>query len=369
MVNRIYVLGGWFGEKNIGDEAILIGIEKILNKVFPEAEIYASTVDADYTKKISDVHVVYIGSLKSFRAWKTILENVLKADLVVVSGGTPLYDYAYRDILINLGLPIFLRKKVVFLGISSKKIKTKKGKKIVKYLVENSKQISVREPVTIDILRNCGVKKNIELTGDSALVIEPLPYKKINKNKKPVLGLCPRMLSQNFKYFFHSKIEKKDINNIQKNIAKIADYFSEDFDILFIPFHQKYGDVKYIKDIIKMMENKNVSIEKSIYPLETLKLINKADIIFGTRLHSLIFSAIQNKPVVTIDYDPKIGGFMKFIKQDEYMGNPDSSAQELIKLIENAWKNRKKVKKEIKENIEEARKKIIKNAQKMKSFV
>jgi len=49
---RFAVFGGWFGSGNLGDDAILIGLRKVLERVFPRVEIVTLSTDPAHTRRV-----------------------------------------------------------------------------------------------------------------------------------------------------------------------------------------------------------------------------------------------------------------------------------------------------------------------------
>jgi polysaccharide pyruvyl transferase WcaK-like protein len=47
-----------------------------------------------------------------------------------------------------------------------------------------------------------------------------------------------------------------------------------------------------------------------------------ADIVIGLRLHSLVLAAAAGTPVASVDYDPKIGGFMEMAGAEGHLCRP-----------------------------------------------
>ena len=56
---RILVFGGWFGSRNAGDEAILLGCKKVLERAIPGARIFAHSTDPAYTRDVCGVEPVF----------------------------------------------------------------------------------------------------------------------------------------------------------------------------------------------------------------------------------------------------------------------------------------------------------------------
>ena len=372
MTSQILVFGGWFGSRNIGDEAILIGIKNLFEKVSPDIELIAISTDPEYTKKVCNVNAV-----KPTKNIKNILNLYSSSDLIIISGGTPIYDYDYMfRFFYHFLLPKLTKKKVVYFGISSKRIHSPVGKILIKFILNRAEFITIREPKTEEILRNIGVKKRMILTGDSAFVIEPKTTPKIHVEKiieSPMIGICPRILSVNYKKHFHDKIDHKNIKNLSRMIAKTADYLIEmGCSVYFIPFHTEHydDDMKAIRDIVNLMNTHEFMIlNRNHDPLEVLKIIGEMDLIIGMRFHSLVFSAIQNIPMVTVNYDTKIGGLMELLGLKEFMCRPHDTPDTLISKIEKILDEKREIRNNLKLRVNNIRNSILMSAQEITNFI
>lgn len=147
---RIIVFGGWFGSGNIGDDAILIGLNNILTRVLPDAELVAISSDPDQTRRVCGVEAVPLlspadvartggGSLRPyFSAFRD-------ADACIVSGGTPFYDYGHVSRTLHFSLPVLRGKTIHCFGVGVKPIRSKLGGGLIRALVEQAESISTRD--------------------------------------------------------------------------------------------------------------------------------------------------------------------------------------------------------------------------------
>jgi polysaccharide pyruvyl transferase WcaK-like protein len=371
---KILVFGGWFGSRNIGDDAILIGIKNIFKKILPNVNITVPSSDPEYTKRICGVNAT--------NDIREILQAYTQSNLIIISGGTPIYDYDY---FIRIGqhfiLPKILRKRVVYFGISSKKIKKEFGKILTKIMLNGAEYISVREPETIRILTEMGIRRNLVLTGDSALMMEPelkahvrkILSEKVVLKDAPTIGICPRYLSNSYKKHFHDEVGEDGIKNINLMIAKTAEYLiKKDYNVIFIPFHTvPYdNDMMIIKNITALMNTSDFQILDGKYaPSEIMGIIGEMDLVIGMRFHSLIFAAAQNVPIVTINYDTKVKGLIELLGMDEFMCTPIDKPSVLINKIEEIFNNKRKIKKILELQVENIKKRILSNAKEIMKFV
>lgn len=361
MVN-ILVFGGWFGSRNIGDDALLIGIKNAFEKLPLDVNLVAFSSDPVYTKEVCNVNAI------KPRGVKEKIRAYLNSDLVMISGGTPIYDYGHISrFLYHFLLPRLTRKRIVYFGISSKKIYSMPGKILTRIILNGSEFITIREPKTEEILSKIGVKENVILTGDSAFIIEPKSRAHIEKiTGTPMIGICPRILSTNYKKHFHDKVSSEDMKSINRMIAKTADHFiKKGYRVYFIPFHTRHydDDMKAIADITKLMSTHEfLVLEGKHNPLDVLSIIGEMDLVIGMRFHSLVFSAVQNIPMVTINYDTKIEGLMKILGLKEFICNPQDTPSTLINNVENLLSRKREVKKNLKLRVEDIRNSIFLSA-------
>ena len=358
------VWGGCFGSHNIGDEAILLGIRNIFKKINPEIQISALTSDPKYAKKVQKVIPVKAGFKKNL---KEILKNLITSDLVLVSGGTSIYDYDHLMRIFKTMTPKMFGKKFRFFGVSSRIIKSTYGKKTIRSIVNMSSGISVRESLSKKILGDLGVKKKILVTGDSALFVEPVKTKILGKGKK--VCLCPRVLSADHKKHYHEKTTKTQRENMYKNIAEsMMNLQDKGFKVYVLPFHTESYDndweiINELKSKMKKGYGFEVLNKKSkMTPSEVLGLIKQMDFLIGMRLHSLIFSAICKVPMITYCYDTKIRGFMKMIKMSNYCLSIDSDSDIFLKKSMELMKNKEQISNKIEKSVKKMKSNILKEA-------
>ena len=58
------------------------------------------------------------------------------------------------------------------------------------------------------------------------------------------------------------------------------------------------------------MKNRAVFVDKKTTISETIGIISKSESVIAVRLHMLIFGAVASKPVLGVNYDPKVKSFM-----------------------------------------------------------
>ncbi|HHY90210.1 MAG TPA: polysaccharide pyruvyl transferase CsaB, partial [Clostridiales bacterium] len=141
---------------------------------------------------------------------------------------------------------------------------------------------------------------------------------------KPLIGFALRGWQKNERF--------------KQVICKAADSLVRQYgaNIVFIPFH--YGeDMRILEEIEKEMENEAIFV-KNRYDVQTLLgIVGNLDLLIGVRLHSLIFAAIMNTPMIAVSYDPKIDSFMKSLGLEVFCSIDDLEVDRLLEAVEQKW--------------------------------
>lgn len=298
---NILVFGGWFNSGNLGDKAILEGIKKLFSPhtvtTLPDINLYKMHKSLPYFKC---------------------------ADVVLMTGGTPFYDYNNLRRFIKMVLPHITNKKLILFGVGTKLLKKPVSKQVIRYLVNHSHSVYVRDPITKSIFKKIGINKHIEVTGDSAFALK----KKDVKFNGGGVAVCPRKLSRNYKKHYHEKL------NVGQVRQRFFEMVSEDKRKQYlIPFHTE----EYDNDLEEMeLYDHGEPLLDSYTPREMLGLLSNMEHVYGLRLHSLIMSFMVDVPFSTIDYDIKIKGFKKLIasySKDEILKNILEARNHVLEVL------------------------------------
>ena len=92
------------------------------------------------------------------------------------------------------------------------------------------------------------------------------------------------------------------------------------------------------RQIAKLLAERGVEspvIEASGEADMILGLIRRAQGVLGMRLHALVFAAAQERPFVGVAYDPKVGGFVEYMRQSLYYQIEELNAARMRELVDN----------------------------------
>lgn len=285
-MSKRYVLSGYFGFKNFGDEAIL----SLLVKKIQENKNLITIISSNpqYTKK----QYRHVKSVHTFN-FRDIIATISKSDILVSGGGSLLQDVTslksliYYLLIILTGL-IFKKKVIIFAqGIGP--INNPFGRYLTKNILKYCSYISVRDKKSYELLENWGIKS--DLLCDPVFSIETPAYE-----KQDVVAVQLR----NFKTLtqdFIDRLAQSVVNNFSDKTVEIYS-FQDDIDLEIC---------KNFENNLKML---NPEIKtKLFYNLTNKEIIDnlaKSQYLIGMRFHAIIIGLITGTKVLSINYDTKV---------------------------------------------------------------
>ena len=358
---RLLVFGGWFGSRNLGDDAILVGLREIMKRAIPGAEITALSTDPDYTRQVCGVDAVKLQSPRDLlRNREAYLAAFREADAVVVTGGTPIYDYGHVSRAIHMGLPAAQGKPLILFGVGAKPLRSAQGRGITRLLLRGASAISARDQYSRRVLAQL-TPQPVTVTGDSGLFVEPETTQV--RLTRPAVVIAPRLLSANYRAHYHAELSQVDINKIRHMVARAADALTEEgLNVYFTPFHTMRSDDDTLETtrIVNLMRNREAkALGRPLSPGEAHTILDSADLVIGLRLHSLVLAATAGIPTATVDYDPKVRGFMEMVGAQEYVCRPEDRLSALTDAAHRALDERDQVREQLKDSVEFMRRGIM----------
>jgi polysaccharide pyruvyl transferase CsaB len=351
------IISGYYGFKNIGDDAMLMAITQNLRLYKRDIDILVLSREPVETTSVYDVNSIYrLDIFKVFRAMR-------HSKLFINGGGNLIQDNtSTRSLIYYLGM-IWLAKKmgmkVMIYANGIGPINKKANRKLTRMVLNQVDVITLREEIPskceIDNLRIS--KPSIHITADPALTIEP------DGNEDIESIFSNEGIDQNGPYIGISVRKWHGYEKYELIIAQLADHMIDNFGLkpVFIPMHYP-GDLGIIKRIVGKMNKKGYIINNKYSVLQTMGIIRKMDMLIGMRLHALIFAASQGIPVVGLEYEPKVEGFLKAIKQASVGHVKDLELDNLVKTVEDVWNKKDKIKEELKSISSDLKNKALKNA-------
>lgn len=351
------IISGYYGFKNVGDDAMLMAIIDNLRMYKKNIRILVLSKNPTETRRVYNVDSTYRVNLLQ------IIPTMKKSKLLISGGGSLIQDNtSTRSLLYYLGM-IWLAKKmkmkVMIYANGIGPLNKKNNRNLTKRIVNNVDVITLREELSCKELDSLNINKpKIYVTADTAFTINAVSSEQSDYLLKSE-GIDPKA-----PYIGFSVRKWHDHDKYETTIANIADYIIENYgiNILFIPMHYP-GDIVIIENILSKMKNKGYSIKEKHSVPEILGIIGKTQMLIGMRLHALVFAASIGIPIVGIVYEPKVEGFLEYAGQAS-VGHVNSlDFDKMKKIIDDAWNNRERIKENLAITTADLKEKALKNAQ------
>ncbi|WLR50616.1 polysaccharide pyruvyl transferase CsaB [Bacillus tianshenii] len=297
------VLSGYYGFHNVGDEAILLSIIEALRKERPGIGITVLSNDPEYTKETYSVNAVNRWSMGD------VLQALRSSDGLISGGGSLLQDKTgLKSVPYYLGImqmARLLNKPFFIYAQGLGPIEKAWNQKMTKQVLSKAAFVTVRDEESQALLKSFGFKKNIELVPDPVVGLDAEQFESTWLKEmgvtEPILAVSVRDWQTGQPYL--------------KKVAKVLDNCADQgLKVLFVPMHDKQDAVTSEKTASYMKHDALIApYDASIQ--EKIAFIKESDVLFGMRLHALIFAAVVSTPMVGLSYDPKIDSFMKQVNQ------------------------------------------------------
>lgn len=313
------LLGGIpLGYNNIGDEAILACVVKMLKDSIPGVHITVATADANTAELLGVATVPPYGFAdKPFSVHSNSVEFaglVRSQDAYVWCGATGLSDYPHvgldlLEIAQASGVPTFVwgvgmddelnpvffkphgKRRIILkcLGLTAwyeRQMKNLLKRRIARKLPK-CKGVWVRDAQSAAMLASMGFP-NAGIAADSAIMLQP-PKKSSTPGSTKRLGLC-----------ISTQRQVTDLQGVRQMIAAVRQSGAE---IIGIPMNSKTDRL--------LLESLGVECIQGTTPDAVIAAASKCDAVLSSRLHLLILAANAGTPILGIARGSKLQNWLE----------------------------------------------------------
>ncbi len=323
-------VSGYYGFHNSGDEAVLKSILNALEAQGAKQGVNVQPVvlsgDPAGTTGMYGVEAVHrmrpadlLGALRS-------------CDGLISGGGSLLQDATsaktipyYTGVLKLaqlLGKPTYIYSQ----GIGP--VNRRWMDPLIRDVMNKSRYISVRDAESAALLARIGVKPGrVEVVPDPVMGL-PLPNgaasssaspAPVSADGTPIVGVSLR----------HWRKDGADLARAAEALAALAR--RRPVRLCFLPFHTPGGDVDASRAVMERLGDIGPSTAELLAPgddpQQMLLAVDRCAIVFGMRLHALIYAANRRVPMLGLSYDPKIDQFLARLEL-EPIGTTEALAAE-----------------------------------------
>ncbi|MCI8538343.1 MAG: polysaccharide pyruvyl transferase CsaB [Oscillospiraceae bacterium] len=299
------VMSGYYGFNNLGDEAILLSIQRRLSQVDPGISLTVLSNDPAQTAGRYGVNAVPRFHLLKVR------KALKRCDLLLSGGGSLLQDRtSTRSLIYYLSIIQLARhyKKPVLLYANGIGPVAKPGnRERVRRVLDTVDVITLREENSKTELLSMGVTNpHMIVTADPVFTIAGVPREQAMADlegrgiptDRPLMGISVRSTA-----------------GMAERLAGFARFFDQAADEygctpVFLVM-QLPGDRVMSERVMSVMKTPAYLYESPYDPEAMMGVISYMECVLSTRLHTLIFSAKQRVPLLGFIYDPKVESYLE----------------------------------------------------------
>ena len=292
------VLSGYYGFRNLGDDAILLALRDRLQEAVPGATLLALSKRPAETREKCGVEAA-----NRFDPF-AVRRAIKRASCFVSGGGSLLQDHTSTRSLLYYAALIRMAKHygkpIMFYANGIGPVETARDRERVRAVAEMADVITLRDTESLEALRKMGVQnENIRVTadpvyampgGDRTRGVERLRTLGV-PTEKPIIGVSVR---------FAAGMETN-----AAEFAKFCDAVSETATVVFLDMQQG-ADTAASAAVRAKMSAKAYEVSAPYDPDAMADMLACMDAVVSARLHSMIFAACSGVPVLGVVYDPKV---------------------------------------------------------------
>ncbi len=293
---KSYIISGYYGYKNSGDDSLLASVVKTIYEVNPKNQIVI------LTKKNSTYHFDNVKYIDRF-SLLSILSNIKKTDVLVMGGGSLIQDktssrslYYY---LLVIRIAALYRKKIYMYANGFGPINKRINQKITRKVLDRVSVITFRDKHSYHFIKTIGVTRpHMLVTADSVYSVNRIQTKNTTAKNRAV--------------FIIRNWEGADV--FIRELALFADYLAEEkkYEIVFLPLKLP-DDLNISKNISSLMKQ----------PYKIVELGNENDLIaylstskfsVSMRFHGVVYSSIASVLSIGLNYDKKVASICEILQ-------------------------------------------------------
>jgi polysaccharide pyruvyl transferase CsaB len=309
------LISGWYGNGNVGDEALLAGMLRALAEADQAIE---PVVISDDPPRTAREHRVRARS-RSRRGHRTRLLSEARAlpryDGLAIGGGGLIKDFGDRPGNVHAWLrpgilAALMRKPASWYAIGVDDVRHEKSRAVVRRAAARARLITVRDAGSAKALSAMGVEREPVVTADPA-VLTVASEGSWRAQERPLVTVCPRRWKSTGAGVDRPDLEERVLSELAGALDLLAERHGA--RIRLLPFRSAPGDDD-AEVCARLAERMAHSEDVAVLPVPESphaagELVASSQLVVGTRLHSLILAAAAAVPAFGLEYMPKVRFF------------------------------------------------------------
>lgn len=311
-----FLINGYFGFHNAGDEAVLAAMVAHLRVLDSAATFTATSGDPEQTRKMHGIQA--IGRQNP----RELLGAMRKCDVFLSGGGSLVQDVTsvrnavYYTTLLRTAKTLGKPTMVYAQGVGP--LRSQAARKVARAAFQGAQLVTVRDPESAKLLREIGVTRAVEITADP---VWDLGNAEVGNRKSEEWIAALRTWPG------------QDEKALPRLVAAIQEEAKAQGKTLRFLCMQSGVDDVLMRSLVRQDE---ILDTRDWHPRDIITRLAKAERVLAMRLHALIFAASVGVPVVAFDYDPKVRALANIIGAPLVSSPSTEDLRELPSLIANA---------------------------------
>ena len=330
-------LVGSYGGLNVGDEAILTVAIAQLRKAIAGVQITVFSRDCKHTERHHDVDRL-VAAREAVREELDV--EIKRLDLMLLGGGGILYDHEAESYLRLVRFAQDAGVATATYAVGAGPLDRPADRESVAAALNEMQLITVREKAAKRLLEESGVTREINVTADPALLLEPEPFTQ-QMLEREGLSDGQRLIGMSVREAGGAMSEIR-AGEYHALLANAADFIVDRFDaqVVFVPLERK--DIREAHRVVGRMAMPEHAwvLKRSYGPRELHGLMEHLEMAVGMRLHFLLLAATAGVPVAALPYATKVVDFLESLEVRSPDPERSGHAGALLSHIDRLWDSR-----------------------------
>lgn len=353
-MKRVVLWGGWYGSRNVGDQAVLLTIIDLMDAASGDLEFNVLTDDPAHVESYAAAE-----TQSPLRAWHNrrelpgIARLLAGADLFIFGGGVPFFDET-KHLTVMLGLTAIARvarTPYMTWAVSSQPLRRRSAKLAYKWVLDGAAAITYRDQHTRELFQACGVTSEMRLVADSGFFLRSESEDHARRivqraaggllPDRPFVALTPRFLrgADGEAETHYSPKQPWQIRNQIECYAAALDWaWDHGYQPLFVPMNSQAPDDDRLAAVQIMAAasygDMALLIDEQVQPWSAPAIYGLCDFSLTSRVHGSIAAMIGGSPMAMYAFDPKHEGIMAAMEMDAYcIHESDSSTERTLAVL------------------------------------
>lgn len=345
MSYRIALWGAWYGSHNVGDQAMLLTIAKMLRDSLGDVQFTVFTDNAAHVRDYGPREVgCRVRALQNRSQFPMLVRTLATSDLFIVGGGVPFYEQPYHlCVMVTLvGLARLFRTPYMTWAVASQRIHSTLAKRIFRWVANGAREVTCRDPRTAEMFRSCGVTREVLWSADPVFCLEPCHTGRVNailaragrrELGRPLAALACREMRHDHRYSqeHHNQKSPSTIRTMIASFAAMLDRLWEaGYQPILIPMNTVApDDDRLMSRRIRARArwgDRALLVDEELRPQAVPAILRECCCCVTSRLHAAVLAMVANCPPLMYSIGPKSEGIMRTMMLGDWVVHDESTS-------------------------------------------